>query len=179
MRNQRGFTLVEILIAVALIGLALALMVSGINWSSRTAAMLQDKLVNDMREIETAVQRYRIDYPNGPVPTMAALSPLYLAAPRAPEEMSFAPAEYFISSDVNGLAVSVRLDGGVSGYADTLGPLFALAERFPKKIVLCILPGAVDPYCNPGTTTALTDPNDAGLAVEPNVGVTYWIMRKN
>lgn len=179
MHQERGFTLVEILIAVALIGLALALMVSGVNWSSRTSAMLQNKLLNDMREIETAVQRYGLDHPTGPAPTMATLAPLYLSAPYVPEELGATGVQYQVSSDNHGRAVSARLQGGSAAYPQALDALFGLSERFPKKVVLCLSLPAPPAYCDPMATSALTDRADGNLAVEPDVDITYWVDRRN
>lgn len=72
MRNSRGFTLVELLVVISIIGVLSTLAVFGLN-SARSKSR-DSKRVTDIKEIQTALELYYADF-NGypPEPTEVVL----------------------------------------------------------------------------------------------------------
>lgn len=62
MQNQKGFTLVEMLIVLVLIGLAIALMVGifGNPFATASVDSAANRVIDDLRSIEGAAQSYKV-----------------------------------------------------------------------------------------------------------------------
>jgi len=85
MRNNLGFTMVELLFSLTLIAFVIGLSVSAVNFKSRSADNTETELVGAFSSIEAATQNYLHDkssYPTGL--TDASFVPVYLFPPRAP-----------------------------------------------------------------------------------------------
>ena len=65
MRSQRGFTLIEVVAAAALIGILATMLMPSL--SGATDRVKNAKLSNDLAAIDQAIQVYRMD--TGKVPT--------------------------------------------------------------------------------------------------------------
>ncbi|MCL6471950.1 MAG: prepilin-type N-terminal cleavage/methylation domain-containing protein [Firmicutes bacterium] len=83
LRNDKGFTLIELMVVILIIGILVAIAIPVFN-TSRDSAYQRTCQAN-LRTIEGAASTYRAD--NGGVPTtVAALSPTYLkAVPQCPK----------------------------------------------------------------------------------------------
>lgn len=85
MKNDKGFTLIEILIAVTLLSVATALLLGTVNYQDRAARNTADKITTDFGAIEAAFNNFYADksgYPTGLGDV--TFVPLYLFVPKAP-----------------------------------------------------------------------------------------------
>lgn len=83
--DKNGFTIIELLIALSILGLVLSLTISNVNWKDRKAADMSTELMGHLTSMELAVSLYFNNtngYPTGLGDT--AFVPSYLFAPRAP-----------------------------------------------------------------------------------------------
>lgn len=81
--NRKGFTVIELLIAITLLGLVIALTISAVNWKSSKAADIATKLGADFTSIEMAFSLYQNNtgsYPTGLSDTNFV--PAYLFPPK-------------------------------------------------------------------------------------------------
>lgn len=75
MRKQRGFTLIEVVAAAAIVGIMATMLLP--NLSGANDRVKNAKLANDLATIDQAIQLYRLD--NGTVPTdLSSLKSDYL-----------------------------------------------------------------------------------------------------
>lgn len=83
--SKRGFTVVELLIALSILGLVLSLTISAVNWKDRKATDLATELMGHFTSMELAVSLFYNNtngYPTGL--DDASLVPSYLFSPKAP-----------------------------------------------------------------------------------------------
>lgn len=174
-RGQHGFTLVEILIAIALIGMALALMVSNINWSDRSVANLKNQVLSDATSIETAFSNYYND--KNTYPTSLAdgnFTPAYIYAPNTPEgfDETYGIQLKSVSgtSPYKGHVVALKIVAPQTTGETAWRAAVALRDSLPaKKFEIC----SADP-CTSGTvSTALAD-----AAPATDMYVHYWLRRQ-
>ena len=69
-RNEKGFTLIELMIVIAIIGILAAIAIPQFN--AYRARSFNAGALSDLRNVETAVEAYYVDfqhYPNGITPT--------------------------------------------------------------------------------------------------------------
>lgn len=178
-RGRGGFTLLEVLLGLALLALALAVMVSTFDWSGGAAGRMAQRLMDDFTAVESAVQRYYVE--RGRVPTsLDELAPLHLYAPRPPAGISSAasgPLVYSLSANVSGLFLTTHLDGrfGAQDYLLAVEALADLSGRYPQKIVGCYSAGL---WCDPSAISGwFVSPADAQVATGSRLLVEYRIAQ--
>lgn len=85
LKTKKGFTLIELLIVIVIIGILAVIVVGLVATNSRNRANDARKKA-DMREIQTALEQFRVDNPNYPQDAAAELVTNYLAAwPTSPD----------------------------------------------------------------------------------------------
>jgi prepilin-type N-terminal cleavage/methylation domain-containing protein len=86
MQNQKGFTLVEMLIVLVLIGLAVALMVGifGNPFSNASIDSAATRVIDDLRSIEGAAQAYKVKEAATPADIAALVTKGYLKTTPVP-----------------------------------------------------------------------------------------------
>ena len=75
LRNRKGFTLVEIMIVVAIIGLLAAIAIP--NFANARATAATNACKANLRQMQGAVVAYQVDTGSDPA-TLAALAPNYI-----------------------------------------------------------------------------------------------------
>ena len=112
-KNQKGFTLVELLIVIAIIGILAAIAIPQFSKYRQNAYRAVTK--SDVKNAYTAVQAYVSDNPGVTIPAVSQLGPAALGAPYGAAR---------VSKDVT---VSIAADGSVSGtYAGYTGYQYSL-----------------------------------------------------
>jgi type IV pilus assembly protein PilA len=101
-KNQKGFTLVELLIVIAIIGILAAIAIPQFSSYRQKAYMAVTK--SDVKNAYTAVQAFISENPGAAIPVVSQLGPAALGAP-------FGSAR--VSKDVT---VSIANDGSVTGH---------------------------------------------------------------
>ncbi len=71
MKNQKGFTLVELLVVVVIIGILTAIAIPVYNNASRNAE--RRAVEANLKTIDSAIQQYKMDN-NGAIPTQAQIT---------------------------------------------------------------------------------------------------------
>ena len=82
MSNRKGFTLVELLVVVAIIGILAAIAIP--KFSSATDSAARAKIQADLRTIDSVVQIYRAANPTT-TPTYSNLAPYLQSVPTTPK----------------------------------------------------------------------------------------------
>lgn len=89
LKTKRGFTLIELLIVIVIIGILAVIVVGLVATNSRNRANDARKK-SDMREIQTALEQFRVDSDNYPQDADSELVPNYLAAwPTSPDTNAY------------------------------------------------------------------------------------------
>lgn len=82
-RKNKGFTIIELLISISLIGILAGLVVGMINYPGIRRKMRDNTRKSDLRILQTALEKYFVDYRRYPVQlswgNMPALGAAYLA----------------------------------------------------------------------------------------------------
>ncbi|MBU1894691.1 MAG: prepilin-type N-terminal cleavage/methylation domain-containing protein [Candidatus Omnitrophica bacterium] len=76
MMNKKGFTLVEVMIVVAIIGLLAAIAVPNFVQARTTAQ--RNACIANLKQIDSAKTLYALDNPTGAAPTSVQLAPMYI-----------------------------------------------------------------------------------------------------
>ena len=165
MSRDKGFTLVEIMVALALLGMAVGIMINAFNMKDATSANIATRVMNDMNSIEMAFNNYLSDkgeYPdcatNGLADTNFA--PAYIFPPKPPTGFSYllkkTTTQYYICGTI---AVSGATDPDFLALKTNI-PLHAPIGKFFYNTSAC-------PF-----TANMADP--AGAAT---VNFTYYFIR--
>lgn len=84
--DRRGFTIIELLIALSILGLVLSLTISAVNWKDRRATDLSTELMGHFTSIELAASLYNNNTNTYPASLAdASFVPSYLFPPKAPQ----------------------------------------------------------------------------------------------
>ena len=107
MRSQRGFTLIEVVAAAALIGILATMLMPSL--SGANDRVKNAKLSNDLAAIDQAIQVYRMD--TGKVPSeLADLDSSYLGGKLEFKDATGADLTY--TADANGADYSLTVKNG-------------------------------------------------------------------
>jgi|WetSurSiteA1Bulk_404760.scaffolds.fasta_scaffold57512_1 type IV pilus assembly protein PilA len=110
-RNEKGFTLIELMIVIAIIGILAAIAIPQFN--AYRARSYNASAVSDLRNIETACEAYYVDYNNYP-PTGS--DPVAGAA-NLTQSYGYSP-----SKGVTGAIITRNADGDEPAY--TIGAIY-------------------------------------------------------
>lgn len=161
MTNNRGFTVIELLIAVTIFAFLVAAAVSSINFQRDAVRQTASKLISDLSVIEMAFTNYSVSknrFPTGLTdPTF--INGIYLFVPAPPD--GFTP--YTMSSDANGHFLCTSTT--VSGITD---------HRFETIIRAQSKTPAGKTFRN-SSCPAITNADPA--AYPATLHFTYWIFR--
>lgn len=97
--DRRGFTIVELLIALSILGLVLSLTISAVNWKDRKATDLATELMGHFTSMELAVSLYNNNTNTYPASLADAnFVPSYLFPPKAPQgfDRTFSTDGYYL-----------------------------------------------------------------------------------
>lgn len=172
MSGCKGFTLIELMITIAIIIFLTSVMVASVNFGNQAATNVATQLKSDFAAIEMSFNRYSNDknaYPTGLAD--ASFVPVYLTPPVCPSgfDTTYATSGYVLTqvtgqpSPNNGYFICTRVN--VSGPSDSKfqGIKIAAAQLPPLKFFYNTVAGA---------TSNMVDP-----AAAATVYVTYWLMR--
>lgn len=116
MKNQKGFTLVELMVVIAIIGVLAAIAVPKL--SSSTDAAKDAKLTSDLRTLDGSIMMY---YANKQVyPSKTDLTPAYIK--EWPKDAKGADLDYAVTVATGTTAASYVLKGKNSSNVDVKSP---------------------------------------------------------
>lgn len=165
-KSNRGFTLIEIMVALAMVAVAVGLMISAVNLKDSTTQNTASQVLSDMNSIEMAFNRYLSDKGTYPASgtdgfTDATFVPSYIFEPKPPTGftdyiLKSSGAQYFICSSIDVTGPTdpkfLALKTNITGKAPT-GKFFYSTTACPA-------------------TLSMADP--AGAAT---VNLTYYLIR--
>jgi type IV pilus assembly protein PilA len=111
-KNQKGFTLVELLIVIAIIGILAAIAIPQFSTYRAKAFIAATK--SDAKNAYTALQAYISEYPSATPPTVTATGPATLGAPYAASRVS-KDVTIAIAGSGAGVATVTASHGGLTG----------------------------------------------------------------
>lgn len=172
LKNDSGFTLVEVTIAIILVGILVTISLSKINWNNKISSGVSSQIISCFGEIETAYGLYLSDKNTSPTGLAdATFVPIYLAVPPAPTgfDSSYGTSGFILglqtgqASPNNGYYIATRVI--VSGTNDPKwNGIIQASNQLPTT------------KFNYNTTTpAIT--NMGAPAGATTVYLTYWITR--
>jgi prepilin-type N-terminal cleavage/methylation domain-containing protein len=111
-RNQKGFTLVELLIVIAIIGILAAIAIPQFSTYRAKAFIAATK--SDAKNAYTALQAYISEYPSVTPPGVSATGPATLGEPYAASRVS-KDVTIAIAGSAAGVATVTASHGGLTG----------------------------------------------------------------
>lgn len=163
LKNQKGFSLLEVMVALLLIGVAVAVMVGTIGKTATTQASTNAaaaQIIADLTAIDTAVQAFKADLPDPGAGWVTASIDAELVAKGYLKQSppTLYPSALYLMDD------AFEYDGGVTPANDTIAVLAdaipATAATIPDDVCQAIntkaygaavgaaIPAAIDPLKN-------------------------------
>lgn len=161
--GEKGFTLVEMLVALTLLAGVIAILVSSLNLKNSSANNIASKVMSDMNAIEIGFTNYAQDkntYPSGL--TDATFVPSYLFPPSPPENfgaysLASSGSSYYICGSVSVAGANDNSYLALKNYVNVKAP----QSKFYYNTTAC-----------PQTASMASDPSGAAT-----INFTYYLTR--
>jgi prepilin-type N-terminal cleavage/methylation domain-containing protein len=183
--DRKGFTVIELLIALSILGLVLSLTISAVNWKDRKATDISTELMGHFTSMELAVSLYHNNTSAYPVSLADAnFVPSYLFPPKAPVsfDRAFGNATggggYYLGQQTTGIAKGYFLCAHVTGIADSSDAKFIALTMVKEKTPTGKFFYNTGICTTDGSAEAAADIAPASVSPTTDIYLVYWLTRE-